>query len=334
MEKIQSIPKKIWGIGSVVFGLLTIIAYGFSSYLDKIEVGDISNWYHTIINICPQIIKLADFKGKWVFIVATGVFILLFLTSLIYRKRLFLIRHQTMAYDLAKIDKSVKHKYWIKEHILQQTGQIHSDNIENNVIKEIDTLALEAQKSKKQIAYYGIAHTPLIFRLGFKIGDQNNVVLLHKKRNNASLFEEWKNEKSGIKVISREENKKKNSKELIVAISTSFEIKKEHLRLLHPESKHMLFLVTNYLDFDSILSYDDAEALRADILFNIREINKKYKIEKVHMVISSSVAFTFFLAQGYSAQHDPEIVVYHYEHENYSWGIEINKKPENAFVKL
>lgn len=332
-EIFLKIPKSIWAIGLVIVMLLSVVSYGFAAYIDKIEVGDIADWYHTAVNFFPTITNLAEFKGRWIFLVLDILFAGLYIYRRFYREKVFLIRHQTMAYDLAEIKQEFKKKYQFEENILQQVNEVSSDSVQQNAIEDIDQMAIEAQKSSKQIAYYGIAHTPLIFRLGFKIGDQNNVILLHKKRSNEDLFEEWKKERSTIKILHNEENMDKNSNELIVAISTSFEVQKQHLDLLHPENKHILFFYTNNSDVDSVLSYEDAEYLRSNILFDIREFVKKYKIDKIHMVISSSVAFTFFLAQGYSPHHDPEIIVYHYIQGKYPWGVNMNKSVDEACVK-
>lgn len=306
-EKIvYKIPTSIYVIFFAISIILTMIAYGFSAYIDKIEVGDVADWYHTVINICPQILKISEFKGKWIFIVFTVISGILLIIRRFYKEKIYVISHQSMAYDLAEVDGNFKKKYSLRKHALQQVNFIHSDEVDYQVIRDIDKMAIEAQ---------------------------NNVILLHKKRNNSSLFEEWKNEKSGIKIVCSESNVSKKSDELIVAISTSLKIERNHLCMLHPNNKHILFFEANYMDFDSIISYEDAETLRTDILFNIREVVKKYGIKKIHMVISSSVAFTFFLAQGYSAQHDPEIIVYHYEQGNYPWGINMSKNAELSYVK-
>lgn len=333
-ELFFKIPKSLWAIAFIIFMVLSVVSYGFAAYIDKIEVGDIADWYHTVVNFYPTIRNLAEFKARWIFLIADVLFAGLFLCRCFYREKLFLIQHQTMAYDLAEMNKKLKNKYYFKENVLQQVNEVSTDNVQVSAIEDIDQMALEAQKSINQIAYYGIAHTPLIFRLGFKIGDQNNVILLHKKRSNNELFEEWTNEKTSIKIFFNEENATISSTELIVAISTSFEVQEQHLALLNPENKHILFFQTNNLDVDCILSYEDAESLRANILLIIREFVKKYKIDKIHMVISSSVAFTFFLAQGYSAHHDPEIIVYHYVQGKYSWGINMNKSAGESYVKM
>ncbi|OUQ49492.1 hypothetical protein B5E62_10710 [Lachnoclostridium sp. An118] len=333
ISKIHRMPKTITIIGVIVFGCLTLIAYGFSSYIDKIEVGDISNWYSTAKNFYPDIANLSKFKGKWIFPVVFILLIVLLLLQTFYKQKIFLIRHQSLAYDLADIDPKFKHNYYLNEHELQQVGSVQTDKIDNKAIEDIDQMALAAQKSQKRIAYYGIAYTPFVFRLGYKIGDQNNVILLHKKRDNSKIFEEWNEENTGIHINYVEEHNLVDSREIIVAISTSLNIQDHHFNILHPENKHILKFVTNYMGFDSIVSYKDAEQLRTIILSTIRNIVIKYNIKRIHMVISSSVAFTFFLAQGFSQQHDPEIVVYHYEQGTYTWGINMNQISERAYIK-
>ncbi len=67
ISKIHRIPKTITIIFIVISACLTLIGYGFSSYIDKIEVGDIADWYSTIKNIYPEIVDLSKFKGRWIF---------------------------------------------------------------------------------------------------------------------------------------------------------------------------------------------------------------------------------------------------------------------------
>ena len=64
----------------------------------------------------------------------------------------------------------------------------------------------------------------------------------------------------------------------------------------------------------------------------VREIVKRYDIRCIHMVISSSVAFTFFLGAGFSSQHDPDIIVYHYDNGKYIWGIDMKRNGSDAVI--
>ena len=329
-DKFFMIPKWIWKIMFLFVVILTLISYGGASTLEKIVIGDVADMYQTIQNFYPAIDKLSSWEQKWIFIVLDAMLILF----IIYKRPNFVISHQSMGFDLAPIDKEFRKYNWIFAKKLQQTDDMKKLTVDSDIVTVVDDMAIKAQKSKCQVVYYGVAHTPLVFRFGLKYGDQDNVKLLHKKSSNDANFEEWGVGRTGIRVISTEVNNSKKSDELIVAIGTSFEIKKEELQNLQPDCKHILYLKTNLLGFDTILSYEDARELRMDILGQIREIVKKYSIKKVHMVISSSVAFTFFLAQGYSEHHDPEIIVYHYDKGKYTWGINMGEQGKNAYIAI
>ena len=88
--------------------------------------------------------------------------------------------------------------------------------------------------------------------------------------------------------------------------------------------------------FDSIDSYAAMNRLRKGILEKIRETVKEKNIMRIHMVLATSSDFTFFLAQGFSKNHDPEIVVYHYDRKTavkYPWGISNISTPTNAVIR-
>lgn len=324
------VPKWIWKIMFLFVVILTLISYGGASTLEKIVVGDVADMYQTIQNFYPAIDKLSSWEQKWIFILLDAILILF----IIYKRPNFVISHQSMGFDLAPIDKEFRKDNWLFVKKLQQTDDMKKLTVDSDIVTVVDDMAIKAQKSKYQVVYYGVAHTPLVFRLGLKYGDQDNVKLLHKKRSNDDEFEEWGTEKTGIWITPQETNASKKSDELIVAIGTSFEIKKEELKVLQPDNKHVLCLQTNLLGFDTILSYEDAQTLRMGIWGQIRQLVKKYSIKKIHMVISSSVAFTFFLAQGYSEHHDPEIIVYHYDKGKYTWGINMSEQGKNAYIAI
>ena len=88
------------------------------------------------------------------------------------------------------------------------------------------------------------------------------------------------------------------SDELIVEVSSTFEIKESEIADLKPANKHIVIFKGNILNFDAITSYVDAQNAREVILVTMRSLVKQYDIRKIHMVISSSAAFTVFLRNG------------------------------------
>ena len=131
----------------------------------------------------------------------------------------------------------------------------------------------------------------------------------------------------------KELNKGSKSQELYAAIGTTFPIKTEEISSINKNNGHVLIFQSSALGFDVLGSYEQANNLRNQILKTIRDRVKKYNIRKLHLMISSSVAFTFLLGTSFSAQHDPEIIVYHYENGQYTWGISMTKNGEESVIK-
>lgn len=80
--------------------------------------------------------------------------------------------------------------------------------------------------------------------------------------------------------------------------------------------------------FAAIVSYALMNRLRTGILNKMREIVSSANIEKIHLVLSTSSDFTFFLSQGFSKYHDPEIIVYQYDRsdsQKYPWEFPIRR---------
>lgn len=323
------IPKKIYKIILLFLFLIDAIGLNLASLLKKIEILDIAASYNSLTALCPPITHISQ-KYLAIFLILTVFTIVL----LLYRPKLLLIKHISFSLDIADIKQDIFKKYYIKKTDINQCDEMKKIDTIVNAITIQDQVVKSILRNRKSasLCYYGIAHTPLIFRMGFLFGDQNNIMLLHKTRTNDSLFNEWSNNNVYSAITSHESNQSLSSSELIVLISTSFRINYRELESLHPENKHILSFESTIISFDSILSYTQAENYRNTIMIAIRKCAKEYAIQKVHIVISSSVAFTFFLGQAFSSQHDPITIVYHYQNGTYPWGICINEPGEKALV--
>lgn len=333
MEKIKRIivriPKKIYMIIFFILLIIDGIGFNFDKMLKNIEVFSIADTYNSITAVCPSIQQIAQ-QYRYVFFALTIVLFVLWR----YRPKLFLVKHVSFSKDIAAVQPNILKKYFVKEIEINQCDEMKKTETIVNAVAIQDKIAEDMQNKRKSssLCYYGIGHTPLIFRLGFKMGDQNNIMLLHKIRSNDSLFEEWTYDGGYSAIQPHEKNISITSNELIVSISTSFVINDTDLKSLKPENKHILSFVSNNISFDSITSYKLAENFRNTIMINIRDCVKKYGIRKIHLVISSSVAFTFFLGQAFSAQHEPITVVYHFQNGAYPWGICINEPADKALI--
>ncbi|MDY6228061.1 MAG: SAVED domain-containing protein [Clostridium sp.] len=188
--------------------------------------------------------------------------------------------------------------------------------------------------SEKQYGYMGISHTPLILRAGMKMTDGNVLRLFHKKRGDV-FYTELSNEDTYPELRIEKKVKNPNSKELIVAISTSFQIEDSQLNIFDPINKNVLKFKSDKLDVDSILSKKQVDSYINFVLREVRSFVSENDIEKIHLVISSSVAFTFALGQRLTTSYDKEIIIYNYEArstEKYPWGIKLFADSYNCVV--
>lgn len=321
--------KSFWKISCIISAALTAISVDIS--IDKIKIGSFDDVYQTIIGIWPDSVIIIP-KLK------IGVF-LWFIVSIImyiFRESYYLISIRSLAPDLENVnDKDIRKKYWMRRIDIDLSDTIKTQGIKK-AIEEIDDKCryLDRKRWGHKLGFYGIAHIPFLFRIGYYLGDQSNIQIFHKSRENDSIFVEWCSQRGSFKLQEPEElNNGVISEELIVVISTSFEIKTNEIDSLDPHRKHILLFKGNILDFDAIISYKDAEEAKTQIMGKMRELVKAYDIQKVHLVIASSSAFAFFLGMAYSRQHDPECIVYHYDRPNYPWGISIKKTARRCIVK-
>ena len=207
----------------------------------------------------------------------------------------------------------------------------------NTIVERIDNISREFMEAKeyKFFAYGGIMHTPLILRLGYQLGDETYFKLLHKKRDE-HYFKLLKDNKTYIGNYPKMnvEKELKQSNELIVSIATTFEITKEKLKKFDIDKKNYIKFETKEKGFDIITSEEQVNQYKRIIFDEIRSIYKQKDIKIIHLCISSSVAFTFALGQGFSRNYDPEVIIYNYEKQEYIWGLKLFEKSEDSIIDL
>lgn len=324
--------KKIGIAVTVCLSILTLMSWGVNDTLKDVDFLNISSIYKTIRNLMPQALYDILDKYRLPLMVLDFISFVILVVAYLYKPRMGLVCHTSMSPDIATVNNKILSDYYISNHNIDLTEVMENDIVEAINIQDTRVKTIISNRKRKPLGYYGVAHTPLIFRMGYQIGDQNNTMMFHKKRNNSSFFEEWSKESSLTIMQCEEKNKRCKSQELIVSIATTFEIKESTLECLDKNSRHLLMFTSSNLSFDEICSYVVADTLRNQIMTQIREVVKKYGITTIHLAISSSVAFTFFLAAAFSKQHDPTMIVYHYNNGKYIWGINMTLSGANAVV--
>mgnify|MGYP003262437055 CR=1 FL=1 len=324
------IPKTICRIALIVCVILDLIGLGYSSLVEKIKVGEINAWYETLVGIFPNFDEIISSILPWLIMITFYL-----IPASVLKPIIIVFPHTSMPHTLEDIGRNVKKKYFIKSIPLNQPNVLEQSYPQTEDIKNVDNQAdmLKSKATKYRCAYYGIAHTPLVFRLGFKYGNGRDIVLLHRKRGERdSKFEELSNDDNKLYINHSEINADILSSELIVSISTTAEINQQSLEILDKSSKHVIMFSTNEHNYDVILSYKTVKYLCNGIVDVVKDLVSKYNIKTIHMVISASVEFTFALGQEFNNNQFPHIIVYHFEAGEYQWGISMRDKPNKAFV--
>ena len=343
----SNVASAILNVLITIEAVIILISIGYKSLLDNIQFGIFSEillTYNAFVEDYPYISEFVSSKSGFnTLMVALAVTFSIKVISLYIKDKLVIIKHTSFSNTLSPYNKENFKNYKVTEKKIDLSTYIDRNQIKE-AIKIQDNKIKEIKDSSKntELIYYGISHTPLIFRAGFQIGDERNVRLLHKKRNGTSVFEEIEQSEDY-----RLEYKKfanylnRASKELLIVIATSLKITGESLHIFDKNNLNAIIVIglekDHMYSFDNMTSYAVLERTRKYILQHIRQHIQNNNIEKVHMVLSTSSAFTFYLAQGFSNNHDPEIITYHYDAssaEKYVWGISNKADAENALTYL
>ncbi len=342
---VQKIPDKYLNWGVAISVVLALFACVDIETLKTIELWNISNIANTVYNLAPTTPGIFENIFFKVFIYAFFIInVALRIYKLTIHPTAIIINHSSFSNIQSSYDPSIVTGYTVKERDINLGYQMSRQNIVDAIRTQdalIDAILNDCDKST-ELFYYGIAHIPFIFRAGFQVGDEGMVRLLHKFRNGQPFFREISSDQDTCTVrlkLSTVQNTKV-SNEMLVVVATSLPVAYEDLAAFHSGNfcyeLHFEMENDSMYGFDSIDSYAAMNRLRKGILEKIRETVKEKNIMRIHMVLATSSDFTFFLAQGFSKHHDPEIVVYHYDRNTavkYPWGISNISTPTNAVIR-
>ncbi len=344
-NKVQKIPDKRIRRLLAASGMLALFAFFDIETLKKIELWGISGIANTVDSVAAPILDIFENSCVKTFVyVLFGFLLLLRIYKSTIHPKTIIISHSSFSYDQSSYDPSIVSGYSVKEKDINLVNHMARHNIVD-AIRIQDALIEEALNDcdkSTELFYYGIAHIPLIFRAGFQVGDEGKVRLLHKYRNDQPLFKEVSSDPDNYTVMLETSTRSytKASREMLVVIATSLPVTDEDLSIFRYDNicYELRFKMRDesMFGFDSVNSYAAMNRLRKGILDKIREDVIKKNITRIHMVLATSSDFAFYLARCFSKNHDPEVVVYHYDRNTtvkYPWGISNILNPENAVVR-
>lgn len=343
--KVQKISDNHLNWCLTASGILALFALFDIETLKKIELWSISDIASTVDSFASPILDIFENSFIKALVYALfGIILLLRIYKSAIHPRAIIINHSSFSNAQSTYDPSIVSGYSVKEKDINLVDQMTRYNIVDAIRAQDDLIeeTLNDCDKSTELFYYGIAHIPLIFRAGFQVGDEGKVRLLHKYRNNQPFFKEISSDPDDCAVRLRcsTVGNAKSSREMLVVVATSLPVTNEDLAVFRSGDLccelHFEMENKSMYGFDSVDSYAAMNRLRKGILDKIRETATKKNIKRIHMVLATSSDFTFFLAQGFSKNHDPELVVYQYDRNSsvkYPWGVSNILTPANAVVR-
>ena len=336
---LEKIPGNIfcWTVLMLV-GICYFVAPTILSYID---VDIIQKFLNTVKNFKDNNISL-DIIIKTA-VVALAVMVIMKITIeclLKYKyscRKLRLIEHTSLNQMAISIDSSLEDNYEIEPISINLVSEMEAGEISYAVRKQDSEVVnfknyLRTENVKEEYGYSGIVHTPLIYRMGYQLGDETRFDLLHKWRNEGT-FKILESKGIRYAIDSQEEKVVTGSNKLLVAVSTTTDIIDTDLVDFDLNTMNFIKFKSTDLGFDVVDSKDKVDGYAYSIMKYIEDKVKEWRITEVHMVISSSVALTFALGQATRENCVPNLIVYNYKDGRYPWGIKIYEMNTTCLVK-
>lgn len=293
-------------------------------------------YYDTVVACLPDFV---DFLNAPLAKVICAIFTLLvffvWAVRLFYKKPALLIAHSTMGHNLGELDKELSKNFYFKEIDISEKLPPR-DAKQNEIEKAIEIQdniynQIKQNNWRSTVFFYGVAHTPLVFHLGYQFGQTQSLRLLHRFRPKEDVQEfielpQYDNDTASF-LTEEIRDVIISSQDMIVAIGTTYTIKDEDLKIIKQGQNMYIYkrqVNDEIMGYDFFNSYQKIRNYSDRFTYDIRKICKERNIRRIHLVLSTSVPFTFYLAQQMNTNQFPEIIVYHYDHGRYTWGINMN----------
>lgn|GEM_PF-4175409 len=198
--------------------------------------------------------------------------------------------------------------------------------------------------SLDEISYFGMAHIPFQFLLGYQVADKIDI-----------RFFEWIRDEKHWRSLSTENNvgfpplnltvnqqnqPLEEAKEIVIKIGITFEIFDEQLQGHNLEGLNSYYLKLGQPHIEAVKSKKQLNAYKATFRSLLTDIHHKYpKLNKVHLFISAqpSVVFTFGSCISDRMDSTKQFWIYNFIGSSmikYPWALKIAKNLKDGEVKI
>jgi hypothetical protein len=236
--------------------------------------------------------------------------------------------------DYTKIEGLKIDNYLLQEIEIDQTMIYKNGNLEypeasllyqNDILSKIK--AFTTNNTDFEIAYFGLAHIPLIWDLGATIADKFHVNYYEYNRNSTSWKQMVSSNKNYDNLLSSETiNYNNESNNAIIKIEISFDITNAEIFQVVDNQKCFYTIKLNSIGLDKITDLNQVESLTKKFRNNVDEIIKNQNIKNIHIFYSGPVSLALSLSRKISKRTDPNYIIYNYTRNTtpkYKWSIKI-----------
>jgi len=180
-----------------------------------------------------------------------------------------------------------------------------------------------------ELAYYGIAHIPLVFLLGYQLNFRRPVnIFEHDRGNNKWNLLQTTTTFPDLIVQSTSNDASNIGTEVIIKFGVSYPIIDSDVNQIVPMSSSTMKLTLQSPTPDAVRNLEQLETYALMFRAALDEIhNLSTNIDRVHVFYASPVSLAFRCGQMISPTIHPKVLVYNYfsqDNPKYKWGIHVN----------
>ena len=177
------------------------------------------------------------------------------------------------------------------------------------------------------IAYFGLAHIPLVFQAGYQIN--RRVIKIFATDRQTGEWVALSKTGIGPKLHLQEapEHPSDDKGDVIIRISVSYPIRRQHIRDIVEQPLASFHLSLTNPKPDVIASEKQLDEYARTFHQLLVDINARFpNTQRIHLFLSAPPALVFRCGQQVSKTVDPDILVYNFSNKdqpNYGWAINI-----------
>jgi len=180
-----------------------------------------------------------------------------------------------------------------------------------------------------ELVYYGIAHIPLVFLLGYQLNVRKPInIFEHNRRSNKWDLLQIATAFPDLLVQGIPENASEIGTDVIIKFGISYPIIDSDLNQIDMKSRSIMELTVPSPTPDAVRNVDQLEKYALAFRAMLDEIhNFSTPINRVHVFYAGPVSLAFRCGQLISPTIHPKILVYNYfsqDNPKYKWGIHVN----------